>query len=289
MNFKKIFTVIFALIISAAFSSCAKNESIEKNSDIYYDNLLSTAVSSTLNDDKNKNTNKNEINTTVSNTNASESTTTATAVISDNPSSWSKSEITEYYKSAAVKSNKNAVSDQVITLKDFSINNGQYENVIDFVMPIMSKILANNSTEKEGITGGYQNLTESDIYEAKAYKIGNNTAIEMVMKSQTSGPYDDMFSGSVGHAISVVGDIGVVTKQIKDFGIDIQITEENTKIYYTDPTVKVIIDEKGNIVCGTWKYTVEISMNNYKVGNSSVESTKIVMDNVITVNGGFNK
>ena len=204
-----------------------------------------------------------------------------------NPSEWSTAEIIDAYKKAAAKSHSSVKSEQAITMKHFSINNGQYENVIDFVMPIMSKILANNSSEKDGITGGYQKLSESDVSSAKAYASGSNTVIELVMKNQTDGPYADAMNGSVGHAITAVGDIGVVTDQINDLGIAIEISEKDTEINYTDATVKVLIDKDGNIVKGTWKYTVDITLNNYKVGKSTVETTSVVMDNVITVNGGF--
>ncbi len=218
---------------------------------------------------------------------AESETVPAETVTAINPSEWSTAEIIDAYKKAASKSHGSVKSEQAITMKHFSINNGQYENVIDFVMPIMSKILANNSSEKDGITGGYQKLSEADVSSAKAYASGSNTVIELVMKNQTDGPYADAMSGSVGHAITAVGDISVVTDQINDLGIAIEISDKDTKINYTDATVKVLIDKDGNIVKGTWKYTVDITLNNYKVGKSTVETTSVVMDNVITVNDGF--
>ena len=51
----------------------------------------------------------------------------------------------------------------------------------------------------------------------------------------------------------------------------------------------MVIDSNGKIANGTWSYTVAINLNQYKVGNKTVESTKIVMNNVLTVNGGFKK
>ena len=153
----------------------------------------------------------------------------------------------------------------------------------------MSKLLANNSTEKDGITGGYKNLSVSDVASAKAYKVGNNIAIEMVMKDQISGAQEDALSGSVGHAITAVGDISVVTQQLTDLGLPLEISEKDTKIYYTKPVVKVLIDKNGEIINGTWSYTVEISLNNYKAFGKTVNTTSVIMDNTITVNGGFKK
>lgn len=151
----------------------------------------------------------------------------------------------------------------------------------------MSKLLANNSKETAGVTGGYNNLKASDIATAKAYKVGGNTAIEMVMHEQVTGPSDDALSGSVGHAITAVGDIGAVVKQLKDLGIPLELSEKDTKIYYTKPVVKVLINSDDEIIKGTWKYTVEIRMDNYKAFGKDVETTSVIMDNTITVNGGF--
>lgn len=207
--------------------------------------------------------------------------------ISDDPSQWSVAQIVEAYKNAAAKSETSVKTDQVINLNDVSINNGQYEGAINFVMPIMSKLLANNAKTKDGITGGYENLTEADVASAKAYKSGNYTAIELVMKEQTSGARSDAESGSVGHAVTAVGDIGKVVDQLVDLGLPIEISEKDTKIHYTKPVVKVLVDGNGKIVKGTWSYTVDIGLNNCKVGGKTVETTSVVLDNIITVNGGF--
>lgn len=210
--------------------------------------------------------------------------TTKKSVSSDE---WTKEKIAEVYKNAAKKSNATAKSSQKISLKKISVNNGEFEGFFDFIMPIMSKLLANNSKETTGITGGYKNLTASDIANAKAYKVGDNTAIEMVMHEQVTGPGDDALSGSVGHAITAVGDIGAVVTQLKDLGIPLELSEKDTKIYYTKPVVKVLINSDGEIIKGTWKYTVEIRMDNYKAFGKDVETTSVIMDNTITVNGGF--
>ncbi len=227
--------------------------------------------------------------TTVLTPEASETVADMTEENTDDPALWTRAQVVEFYKKAAVKSNSTAKSNQGIELKKISVNNGEYEGLFDFIMPIMSKLLANNSKENDGITGGFNNLSESDVASAKAYRSGNNIAVEMVMREQTAGASDDANSGTVGHAITAVGDIGVVINQLKDLGLPLEISEKDTKIYYTKPVVKVLINGNGEIVNGTWRYTVEISMNNYKAFGKAVETTSVVMDNVITVNGGFKK
>ena len=109
----------------------------------------------------------------------------------------------------------------------------------------------------------------------------------MVMKNQTDGAKGDALSGSVGHVISVVGDITVVTSQLTDMGIPLELSEKDTSIHYTNPTVKVLIDSNGKIVKGTWSYRVEIIMNNYQVMGTKIDTTSVVMDNIITLGGGF--
>lgn len=285
MTLRKTLCLITAFLMLTSLSACKSEETVTENNTETHTVLIEETTQGAMQTD-------NDITRNTESAIAETDTVPSTNEVTEkpasvNPSDWTKSEIIDAYKKAAENSDKTAKSEKAITMKDFSINNSQYENVIDFVMPIMSKLLANNSTAEDGITGGYQNLSEADVKSAKAYSVGSNTAIELVLNNQTDGPYADALGGSVGHAITAVGDISVVTDQINDLGIAIQISEKDTKINYTNATVKVLIDQDGNIVKGTWKYTVDIQLNNYKVGKSTVEQTSVVMDNVITVNGGF--
>jgi hypothetical protein len=66
-------------------------------------------------------------------------------------------------------------------------------------------------------------------------------------------------------------------------GLPLEISEEDTKIYYTNPVVKVVVNSNGEIVSGTWSYTVEISMNNFKAFGQNVAKASIVMENTITL------
>ena len=212
-----------------------------------------------------------------------------TTKLSQNPAEWSKEQIVEEYKKAAKKSHSSTKTNHEVKITNISVNNGKFEGFFDFIMSIMSKFLANNTEDKDGITGGYNNLAASDVKSAKAYNVGDKIAIEMVMNEQVSGMKEEANSGSVGHAITTVGDISEVVKQFKDLGLPLELNEKETKIYYTNPVVKVLIDDNGKIVNGTWKYTVEIKMNNYKAFGKKVDTTSIVMENILTVNGGFKK
>lgn len=212
-----------------------------------------------------------------------QTTNSATTEAVDDPSNWSKERIVEEYKNAATKSNSSVKSTMKITLKDISVNNGEYDKAMSFVKPIIGKFIESSSTESTGITGGFQNLVPQDVSFAKAYKNGSNTVIEMTMVEQTSGPKEDANSGSVGHAITAVGDINAVVSDLTEMGLPLELSEQDTKIYYTNPTVKVTINENGEIVGGTWSYTVKICMDNMTAFGQKVEKASITMDNTITV------
>ncbi len=296
MSIKRISAIVLLFVMLFAFSGCNGEDEENISQETTTQNVTQETVEEKATDeDVTEETTSSDEKVTVENeeTTITDDETTSsvkkeeTAKKPVSSDEWTKEKIVETYKNAAKESNASAKSAQKISLKKISVNNGEFEGFFDFIMPIMSKLLANNSKETTGITGGYKNLTASDIATAKAYKVGNNTAIEMVMCEQVSGPSDDALSGSVGHVITAVGDIGAVVKQLKDLGIPLELSEKDTKIYYTKPVVKVLINSDGEIVKGTWKYTVEIRMDNYKAFGKDVDTTSVIMDNAITVNGGF--
>ena len=226
-----------------------------------------------------------EINTTAEVSTTSEMTTIESTTI------WSPdaAEIIEMYKKAANTSADAVKSTQKISLKDFSLNNGNdaVNNVFKFIKPIISKVVESNSTEFDGITGGYNNLVLSDIKNATAYVKNDNTVIKLEMNEQHDSANANINSGSVGHAISVIGDLSVVFNQLSDSGIPIKITDDNISMTYTDAIVNVTVDNSHNIVNGTWKYSVIISLADFTVGNSTVGDASVEIINEITYNGGF--
>ncbi len=296
---KKIIAVLLSLVIIFLLNACGGNsheeekvteEKITENqSEEFTENEDVAADVTEEKEDESVTENETEETTSSENKEKTEEISAEETTVKklENPADWSDEKIVDFYKKSARNSETKVTSQHRITIKKISVNNGQFEGFFDFIMPIMSKLLANNSDDTQGITGGYINLTSSDVATAKAYKSGKNIAVEMTMKEQVSGPREDALSGSVGHAINAVGDIGVVIDQLKDLGMPLELSEKETKIYYTNPTVKVLVNSDGEIINGTWKYTVEIRMDNYKAFGTSVETTSVIMDNVITVNGGF--
>ena len=290
MNFKRLFSVVISLFLVFSLVSCKSDEDLsttqESTTTFDYgmnenvsDSVLNTDVvlSEVVSDNVIQNaTQTSSVETTVV-------TTEAITEVYDETADWSTEKIIEEYKNAARKSNATAKSTQLITIKDMSVNDGEYQSVMSFIKNIIGKFLESNSKETVGITGGFENLAPEDVSSAKAYKNGSNTTVEFALVDQTSGVKEDALSGSVGHAITAVGDISTVVEDLANRGLPLELSEEETKIYYTNASVKVVINENGEIISGTWKYTVEINMINFKAFGQNVNKASIIMDNTITL------
>ncbi len=289
MKIKRTVTLLTVFMMIMLFAGCKNDAQQDVNSDVPAEKTTQEIIEDVINGDVWQTTAVSvSENTTVSVSDINDNTELSTTVVSvKNPSEMSKAEIIEAYKNAAVKSASGVTSQHSVEITNIIINGEELGSGFDFIKKIINTFISNNTEDSKGITGGYKNLTEKDAVSVKAYAVGNNTAIEMVMKNQTDGAKTDAHSGSVGHAIDVVGDISVVTNELTELGLLIEIPSESTTIHYTKPVVKVLIDGNGEIIKGTWSYTVEIRLKDYKVFGTNVESSSIIMNNVITVNGGF--
>lgn len=293
LTMKRVFAGLLSLIVIFTLSACKVSE--ETSVTLESTTILNGTVNEVVTDNI-SNTETPIVDTTIEN-NVQETSqaiitqaTTAKAEVVttesyDDPVDWSKERIVEEYKNAAIKSTGSVKSSQKIVMKEININDGENAKMMSFIKSVIAKFLESNSTTKDGITGGFENLVPEDINSAKAYKSDDGTVIEMLMVEQVSGAKDDALSGSVGHAITTVGDISTVVTDLNDRGLSIELSEneEDTKIYYTNPVVNVVINDNGEIVKGTWSCTVEICMNNFKAFGKNVDKASIVMENTITV------
>lgn len=212
--------------------------------------------------------------------------------VSNDPTKWTTAQIVEAYKHAAAKTHPNVKSQQMMTLRDNSLKAPGIDDwLVDFSEGVMKKALNNNSKQIDGLTGGHQNLKVSDVKSARAYKSGNNIVIEMLMKEQIDDGAGDMYSGTVGHAISVVGDIDVVVGQFSGLGMKGEIADKDCKLHYKNPIAKVAIDKNGRIINGTWSYYTDITLNNLSVTaigmTVPVKQATAIVDFAVTLNGGF--
>lgn len=210
-----------------------------------------------------------------------------TAPAKEDVTQWDTARVIEFYKNAASASVSSVKSSQTVGLSDISVNNGQLGGVFSFVTPILSSFLSSKATVSDGITGDFTKLTASDAASARAYESTGGTVVEITLNEQTDTGSSDNRDGSVAHGIYIVGDLLSVMAQLKDKGLPIDIDAEKAVIKYTNPVIKAVVSEDGKIINGTWSCTVEISLSDYKFAGSPVNSTVVVLDNKITVNGGF--
>ncbi len=212
--------------------------------------------------------------------------TTAAQIISD-LSQWTSEEVVDFYKNAAAKSNPTAKSSQVMVLNKLIINNG--EGALGFftkiLEPAIRSVVKKNALEFDGITGGFHNLSVSDTKSVKAYKSGEYTVVEMTLKNQTDDIHANEYEGTVGHAITVLGDISRVIEQFPQFDVD--LSKANIAVNYVNASLKVKINKDGIIEKGTWQYTCDPDISNVNISGITVKTADAEIDYIITVGGGF--
>ena len=210
--------------------------------------------------------------------------------VSNDPSKWTTAQIVETYKHAAARTHNSVTSYQQMTLRQMNAP-GINSTLLSFAQGVMAKALQNNSKDIPGITCGHTNLSVSDVKSARAYKNGNNIVIEMLMKEQTDKGNGNMYSGTVGHAISVVGDIDSVIGQFSGLGMNATIADQDCTLHYANPILKVAIDSNGRIINGTWSYVTNITLNNLNISamgfDVPVKQATAIVDFVVVLNGGF--
>lgn len=285
---KKIIAILMAMLMLVSFAACDNGGKENETA--------STTASTVPYDETSEEVQVTDASgETVQSTDVSGEETTAPEVtaLSDDPSTWTTEEIVAFYKAAALKSQSKVKSTQTMEMTSIVANdgNGFLGTLIEWVTPIFKAALKKNSTQYDGVTGGHEKLVASDVKSAKAYKSGEYIVIEMTMKEQTDGIHGDWSEGTVGHAISVVGDISVVAEELPQFFIDFENC--NLELRYTKPTVKVKINKDGIIEKGTWSYVIDVQLSNLYIEalklpiKVMVESGYGSVDYKVTVGGGF--
>ena len=153
------------------------------------------------------------------------------------------------------------------------------------IKPAIKTVIKNNAISYNGITGGFKNLQPSDVKSAKAYKQGNYTVVELYMVEQVDGIYGDSQSGTVGHAISVLGNIATAVEQFPQF--DVNYKDADIKVRYANPTVKVKINDKGIIEKGTWSYVADCSFKHLEISGIMIDKAEAEIKYGLVVGGGF--
>ena len=281
---KRAVAVLLAFALIAVFASCGGNEPVSQS-----ESESTTQAEQTFTSADETVSEKSEESSEAVTDNAqavfTESTTLSDTV--SDPSEWTKEEIIEYYKKAAAKSHPKAKSTQIMVLEELIINDGDgaLGFFIKILEPAIASVIEKNALEFDGITGGFTNLTVADAQSIKAYSSGEYTVIEMTMKPQTDGIHGKEYEGSVGHAITVLGDVSKVLAEFPQFEVDMDNADVVVK--YVNPTVKVKINKDGIIEKGTWKYTCDPEIRNITISGITIKKADAKIDYIITVGGGF--
>ena len=285
---KKIIALLLAAAMLVAFAACNKNSGEDTTTTTLSesDNVSETQAAETTVADLT--TEPASENTTVDSSETTAAAETTTVAPSDDPSKWTDEEIIAFYKAAATKTHPKVQHSQTMTMDSLVIGEGGGVGgfVLDKVaVPAINAVLQKNSATFDGITGGYKDLVASDAKSIKAYKSGNYTVIEMTMKDQTDGKHGHNMSGTVGHAITVLGDVSVAVAEFPQFEIDTE--NADIKIHYNNATVKVKINQNGMIEKGTWDYTASVSIKNLDISGLMVKKASADIGYNIVLGGGF--
>ena len=288
---KKLTAILMVFLMLFSFAACKDNGANEETTNPYVTDVNGEAVT----DEQGESITVTDNESTSEAASDAEDTTDAVEVTmpSDDPSTWTKEQIVEYYKNAAINSKNKVKSVEYKNLSEMVVNDGDgfLGKLVEMITPFLISALEDSQTEFDGITGGYENLVPDDVQSAKAYKRGEYVVVEMTMKEQIDGAHGDRYSGTVGHAISVVGDLAVVTEALPQFNIDFE--NANVKLHYKNPKLKVRINKDGVIEKGTWSYVTYVTIENLYVGakriplSATVKSGYGTVDYEITVGGGF--
>lgn len=290
---KKLIAILMAILMIASFAACNDNKKPDVDGEVVTD-ANGEAVTNSEGETLTEATVSEESSTQSTETTTEAATLVDVSIPATDPSTWSAEEIVAFYKNAAIKSKTKVTSKQTMTLNEMVVNDGDgfIGTVVEWVTPFLVDALKENSTEFEGITGGYENLEVSDTKSVKAYKSGEYTVIEMTMKEQTDGAHGDTYSGTVGHAISVVGDLSVVADALPMFNVDFD--NADIKLHYANPKLRVKINKDGIIEKGTWSYTVNVTIAELLASADAFPSIEVLIENaygsvgyVITTGGGF--
>ena len=279
---EKVIPVILAIAIAVSALAVGKGFGADKQTETNNVNNNSQQAVQNNDSDTSTNTDSNQVQDP-----STDVDLTPDKDLDDDPTKWSKEQIVQFYKQSAAKSHAGAESSQKMELTNMVVNNGSgaLGGFIALVKPVINTVVAKQELTFEGITGGYNNLVASDVASAKAYKEGNYTVIEMTRVEQTDGLYGDPQEGTVGHAISVLGNVATAVAEFPDFNIAYE--DADIKIHYANPTVKVRINENGIIEKGTWKYDTQIDIKHLQIESVMVDTAEAEIIYTIVVGGGF--
>lgn len=282
---KKILALAMAAMMALSLAACGGNEETpETTTEAIVENTEANVPEETVATDATEaDTAISEENTdAVEETDAAEETTAAEDELDLNTTEG----IVEFYKAAAIETDKGTFKAQdTMTLESLDGGNGAIGKFISLFEPIAKRALSNNSGDVNSVTGGYEKLSASDVSSAKAVDDGKYTTVTINLKEQVDGMSAPEKEGTVGHGITVLGEVQDAIDALD--GVSVDPSGGAIKLRYSNAQINVKIDNAtGKIVSGTWGYKVNITIDNVKASlsifNITLDGAKGVVDYKIT-------
>lgn len=181
-----------------------------------------------------------------------------------NPSNWTVEQIVDYYKTAAAATKgQSGQSYEILELP----------SVLNLIKSTINNALSQRSVPIEGITGGYENLTASDLTNATASKSGLYVTINLTPKDQTDGIKGRAKEGTVGHVVDVIDGVG---EAVGVLGVPAEYPEGSVTLEYKNAYAKNIKINTltGRIVSGEWGYDLFVTVNGAKLAGIKLNNVK---------------
>ncbi len=166
-------------------------------------------------------------------------------------------EIASFYETAARRT-YNVSATQFMSLNGDISGDGAIGAILTVLQPTIDQVLAENTYRTNSIPGaGVAPLYSSDIKSASAISNGGRTTVTIYLKEQVDGPDGDSnYGGPVARGIGTLGSIDNV---LNELGADITSGRDTVSLTYRDAYIRCVIDnETGEIVSGTWFWTVDV-------------------------------
>jgi len=203
--------------------------------------------------------------------------TTVEEAAEDEQLTWTTEEVIDYYKKAAVATEKaGCKSKQTMSLQSLDGGEGFVGAILSALEGAGKKALEKNSNTYDGLTGGHEKLTVSDVKSATAKLNGDYIIVNIVPKDQTDGIKGNSQEGTVGHLVSVLDSVATA---IEEMGLQADIPDGSVTLFYNNAYAKdiKINASTGKIESGKWGYTVNASINGMKILGVTLRGVKAVI------------
>lgn len=188
--------------------------------------------------------------------------------VDPDPSKWTMQQIVDCYKSGmAAEDHSGVQTDQKFELL------GDLPGILDGPVKLAMKLAAQ---PYGALTGGYWDITPSDLTKADAHKEGDYVVINLYPKNQTDGPNGNEHEGTVGHVVNVVQGIDDFIGYVEEnFSVlNAKYDEDSVVLKYSNAYAKNIrINTKtGKMESGTWGYIIDVYLDHCSMAGIDFEN-----------------